>query len=64
MEWSGPTLHRGSRVVLLDDVVTTGGTMRALGAACEAQGWEVVGEVVAMRRSLAPSGIPSATSPQ
>ena len=50
VEWSGSKVHPGTRVVLLDDVVTTGGTLRALRAACEAQGWEVVGEIVAVRR--------------
>lgn len=41
----------GEPVVLVDDVVTTGGTLRALRAACEAQGWRVVGEIVASRAS-------------
>ena len=51
VEWSGTYVHRGFRVVLLDDVVTTGGTLRALRAACEKEGWEVVGEIVAVRRA-------------
>ena len=49
--WSGhKPLNAIRRVALLDDVVTTGGTLRALRAACERQGWEVVAEIVAVRR--------------
>jgi orotate phosphoribosyltransferase len=36
------------RCVLLDDVVTTGGTLARLGAAAEARGWEVVAAIVAL----------------
>lgn len=51
VEWSGGDAPRSRDVVLLDDVVTTGGTLRALRAACEARGWRVVREIVAWRAS-------------
>ncbi len=52
VEWSGeePGRFRPS-VVLMDDVATTGDTLRAMREACEARGWAVAAEVVAVDRS-------------
>lgn len=50
LEWS-PTPKPGTRVALLDDVKTSGGTLDRLREACVSAGLKVVGEVVLYDRS-------------
>lgn len=48
-------VHEGDRVVLLDDVLATGGTLRALYDALESIGAEVLDVVVVIRKRLSES---------
>ena len=54
-------IHPGDRVVIVDDVVSTGGTTRALLAALEAAGADVVDICFAIRRGDADIGRPFKT---
>jgi orotate phosphoribosyltransferase len=57
VEWS-PRPPAGTRVVLLDDVRTTGRTLSELRAACLERGLDVVGEVVLFNRGGGAGGGP------
>ena len=46
----GPTLRRGSRIILVDDVVTTGGSLIAAGEALKRQGVKVDCAIVIVDR--------------
>lgn len=49
----------GRRAILVDDVVTTGTTLRAVAEALEAAGWDVLGAlVVSAARLPAPAAVP------
>lgn len=48
--WSGFEPRAGVRVILLDDVATTGGTLDALREAVAIRGWKVFAEVVLVDR--------------
>lgn len=50
--WSGSIPAVGSPVVIIDDVVSTGTTLEALRTACEHEGWDVLGEIVPVRRAV------------
>jgi adenine phosphoribosyltransferase len=51
-------VHRGDRVVIIDDVVSTGGTMRALLQALDIAGAEVVDVCIAIQRGSPDIGRP------
>lgn len=51
-------VHKGDRVVIIDDVVSTGGTMRALLQALDIAGAEVVDVCIAIQRGSPDIGRP------
>lgn len=50
IEWSGDMPGEGQHVVIVDDVITTGGTLARLRAAVEQQGWIIDATIVAVDR--------------
>ncbi len=53
VEWSGDKeeIEETKQVVLVDDVKTSGNTLKRLKEACEGRGWKVIGEIVYVENS-------------